>query len=144
MKPDQGITGNDIVEERQQRLDTWLWVSRFFKTRKLAGEAVKAGHVAVNGQRAKAAKLVRINDHIHVQRRHQEYTVIMLAHSDKRLGAQLAAALYQETDSSRRQREAKQLLYRQNRIGIKYDHRKPGKHDRRSMLKFKRQDFNAE
>ena len=35
----------------RQRLDKWLWQTRFFKTRALAAKAVSSGQVRVNGQR---------------------------------------------------------------------------------------------
>src|SRR5258706_7283749 len=44
------------------RLDKWLWAARFFKTRTLAVEAIAAGHVSVNEERAKPAKGLRIGD----------------------------------------------------------------------------------
>ena len=42
------------------RLDKWLWVARFFKTRRLAVEAVEGGRVSVNGERAKPAKELKV------------------------------------------------------------------------------------
>jgi len=41
------------------RIDRWLWAARFFKTRQLAASAIKAGHIALNGLRAKPARGVR-------------------------------------------------------------------------------------
>lgn len=40
----------------RMRLDKWLWVARFFKTRQLAIEAINGGKVHVNGQRTKPGK----------------------------------------------------------------------------------------
>jgi ribosome-associated heat shock protein Hsp15 len=37
------------------RLDVWLWRARFLKTRALAADFARAGHVRINGQRATAA-----------------------------------------------------------------------------------------
>ncbi len=40
------------------RIDKLLWCLRYYKTRSIASEAVKKGHVAVNGQAAKASREV--------------------------------------------------------------------------------------
>jgi ribosome-associated heat shock protein Hsp15 len=40
------------------RIDKWLWVARFFKTRATATEAVIGGRVSLNGERSKLAKEV--------------------------------------------------------------------------------------
>jgi len=41
------------------RLDQWLWAVRLYKTRTLAVEAIKAGHIKVNGAPVKPAKEVQ-------------------------------------------------------------------------------------
>lgn len=51
----------DDAEDRL-RIDRWLWCARFFKTRSLAAQAVRGGHVRLNGQRVKAAHAVKVGD----------------------------------------------------------------------------------
>ena len=86
------------------RLDKWLWAARFFKTRTLAAEAIAAGHVSVNGERAKAAKVLRAGDAIVVRRPPFEHAVVVKAFSDRRGPAAEAATLYEETAESRARR----------------------------------------
>ena len=88
------------------RLDKWLWAARFFKTRGLAAEAIGAGRVSVNGERAKAAKSVRPGDTVEIRRPPFEHVVKVLGVSDKRGNAVAAQALYEETPESRAKREA--------------------------------------
>jgi len=86
------------------RIDKWLWAARFFKTRTLAAEAIAAGHVTVNGERAKAAKALRVGDSVVVRRPPFEHAVVVKAFSDRRGPAAEAAALYEETAESRARR----------------------------------------
>ena len=44
------------------RVDRWLWCARFFKSRSAAADAVRSGHVRLNGQRVKPAHAVKIGD----------------------------------------------------------------------------------
>lgn len=49
------------------RVDAWLWSVRVFKTRSAATAACRAGHVKVNGERAKAAQPVRAGDEVRIR-----------------------------------------------------------------------------
>jgi len=86
------------------RLDKWLWAARFFKTRTLAVGAIAAGHVTVNGERAKPAKEVRPGDQVVVRRPPFEHVVAVKALAERRGPAAEAALLYEETAESRARR----------------------------------------
>ena len=86
------------------RVDKWLWAARFFKTRALAHDAVAGGHVRVNGERVKAARDVRPNDALEVRTGDFVRTVVILAVTERRGPAKVAATLYEETAESRAER----------------------------------------
>ena len=86
------------------RLDKWLWAARFFKTRRLAVEAIEGGRVSVNGERAKPAKEVRLGDTLTVRRPPFEHQVVVRGLEERRGSATVAATLFEETDESRARR----------------------------------------
>jgi len=86
------------------RVDKWLWAARFFKTRSLAVEGIDAGHVSVNGERAKPAKMLKVGDGVVVRRPPFEHVVVVKKLSDRRESATIAATLYEETAASRERR----------------------------------------
>jgi ribosome-associated heat shock protein Hsp15 len=55
------------MSEGSARVDAWLWAVRVYKTRSLATAACRAGHVRVNGEKAKAAQQVRPGDELRVR-----------------------------------------------------------------------------
>lgn len=120
------------------RLDRWLWASRFFKTRRLAADAIKGGKVSVNGVRAKPAKEVRIGAEVQVSKGSYEFVVIVQGLAEQRGPAVEAQKLYQELDSSIERREH---LKEQRRMAAaalpQLDHR-PDKRERRRLTEFKR------
>jgi ribosome-associated heat shock protein Hsp15 len=48
------------------RIDAWIWAIRIAKTRSAATALCKAGHVRINGDRAKPAQTVKIGDEVRV------------------------------------------------------------------------------
>jgi ribosome-associated heat shock protein Hsp15 len=48
------------------RVDSWIWAIRLAKTRSAATALCKAGHVRINGDRAKPAQTVKIGDEVRV------------------------------------------------------------------------------
>ncbi|BCL74899.1 heat shock protein 15 [Jeongeupia sp. HS-3] len=93
------------------RLDKWLWAARFFKTRSLATDAIDAGHVHLNGDRAKPARTVKIGDRLRILTAHGEFGVVVAQLADRRGPAEVARALYEETPES----EARRLQQAQER-----------------------------
>ncbi len=83
------------------RLDKWLWVARFFKTRGLAAEAADRERVRVNDTPAKPAKQLRVGDTVALR---QEgglvRTVVVQGLSALRGPASVAQTLYEETAES--------------------------------------------
>ncbi len=49
------------------RLDVWLWSVRIYKTRSMATNAVKGGHVRLNGDPVKPARVVKPGDKVTVK-----------------------------------------------------------------------------
>ncbi len=83
------------------RMDKWLWAARFFKTRALASKACELGRIESNGQRAKAAREVRIGNMLRIKSDAGEFHVEVLLLSDMRGPAAAAQTLYRETEESR-------------------------------------------
>ncbi len=79
------------MSEASARVDAWLWAVRVFKTRTAATEACRAGHVRVNGERAKAAHPVRAGDELRVRIAGFDRMLVVRAPISKRVGAVAAA-----------------------------------------------------
>ena len=73
------------------RVDRWIWAVRLAKTRSAATAACRAGHVQVNGERAKAAQPVRVGDEVRLRTADAERTVTVARLVVKRVGAIVAA-----------------------------------------------------
>lgn len=78
------------------RVDSWLWAVRIYKTRSAATAACRAGHVRVNGERAKAAQPVRPGDELRVRIAGFDRILVVKQTITKRVSAPLAAAAVED------------------------------------------------
>lgn len=76
------------------RVDRWLWSVRAFKTRTLATEACRSGHVAVNRTVTKASTLVRVGDVVTIRVDGRDRVLEVTRVIENRVGAPVAAECY--------------------------------------------------
>jgi ribosome-associated heat shock protein Hsp15 len=111
------------------RVDAWIWAVRLFPTRSQAAAACRAGHVRVNGERAKPATLVVPGDEVHVRGGgRRERIVIVERLVVKRVGADVAVACYVDHSPPPVPRETNPLLAVRDRGAGR-----PTKRDRRRI-----------
>ncbi len=118
------------------RLDKWLWATRFFKTRQMAIDAINAGRVDVNSERAKPAKTIRLNDLLLLRKPPFAFHLMVKSIAEKRGSAIMARGLYEETAESAAARE---VLQREQRdLPPPVFKGRPTKQDRRALELFER------
>ena len=128
---------NEARQAEALRLDKWLWAARFFKTRKLAAEAITGGKVHLNGQRTKPGKEVRQGSRIRIHKGSLEWDILVKVLPTQRRPASEAALFFEEEESSRLKR---QEIVRQERLLKASSPRapavRPNKRDRRMIRRF--------
>lgn len=92
------------------RVDSWTWAVRLFKTRSLATAACRAGHVRVNGDRAKSAQPVHVGDEVRVRVAGFDRIVIVSRIVSKRVGASVAIECFEDNTPPPPPREEVALL----------------------------------
>ncbi len=127
-----------LNETESLRIDKWLWAARFFKTRKLASEAVSGGKVHINDQRCKPSKEVRIGTRIFISKDQYSWNITVTGINKQRRPACEATLLYEEDEESfinRQQHIAKQKEER----ALQPQERqfRPNKKQRRQIHRFK-------
>jgi len=123
-------------QEEPIRIDKWLWAARFFKTRSLAAEAVGGAKVEINGERAKASRIVRVGDKLCVRRGPYEWNVAVKAVARLRGPAAQAQLLYEETAESAQKRATLAAQLQLERPPEFDAPGRPTKRDRREMARF--------
>jgi heat shock protein Hsp15 len=128
-----------VSELEAIRLDKWLWTARFFKTRKLAAEAISGGKVHVSEQRTKPGKEVKVGAMLSISKDNYRWDVTIVAINGQRRSAKEAVLLYEESAESLAKREKQIIQNREQRELFDFsgkDH-KPNKKERRLIHQFK-------
>ncbi|WP_026926831.1 RNA-binding S4 domain-containing protein [Granulicoccus phenolivorans] len=117
------------------RLDVWLWSVRLFKTRSLATNACKGGHIRVNDAPVKPAQQVRIGDRItwRLPGWTREFEVTQLI--TKRVGAPVAQTCYIDHSPERPAYLSAPMARRDPGAG------RPTKKDRRALDRLRGREF---
>lgn len=118
-----------------QRLDTWLWAARFYKTRNLAKEAVEGGKIRLNDHAAKPASRVKTNDTLHISRAGEIWHVHVLGLNEQRRPASEAETLYAEDEASKTRRLHENELRKLN--NIEQSHQRPNSHARELLRRLR-------
>lgn len=128
-----------MAELDSLRIDKWLWCARFFKTRKLAADAVSGGKVHINGQRCKPAKEVKPGMELTITKDTYQWNLTVIAINSHRRPASEAILLYQEEESSIDKRKQQIILQKEQRALNNHSERehKPNKKQRRQIHRFK-------
>lgn len=117
-----------MAEPASVRVDSWAWAVRLYKTRSAASTACKAGHLRVNGDKAKPATPVRIGDEVRARVGETERILIAKRLIVKRVGASVAAECVDElTPPPPPKAEAPSAIVRERGAG------RPTKRDRRIL-----------
>lgn len=86
-----------VIEGPSARLDIWLDVACLFRTRSEAQQAVKNGKIEVNGQSAKAHRLMREGDTLTIGRPFgRKQTVVVKGIVEKHVSKAEARLLYED------------------------------------------------
>lgn len=110
------------------RVDQWITAVRLVKTRSLATEACRAGHVRINDERAKPAQAVRVGDRVRVLTGPVERIVVVRRLIEKRVGAAVAAECYEDRTPPPPPREERAIVGVRDRGAGR-----PTKRDRRAL-----------
>lgn len=114
------------------RIDKYLWCVRMYKTRSIATEACKKGHIKMDDKNVKASKEVYGNELIRVRKNQINYKIQVLDIPPNRVSAKLAD-LYKKDLTPKEELEKTSLLkfakdhYRKKGTG------RPTKKDRRDI-----------
>jgi ribosome-associated heat shock protein Hsp15 len=117
------------------RIDKYLWCTRYCKTRSIATNACKKGHVKINNQVVKPSRDVYATDKIEFRKDQVKYQLQVNDLPESRVGAKLVN-LYVTDVTPKDAFDAKELLkyskeyYRKKGVG------RPTKKDRRDIDDF--------
>ena len=114
------------------RIDKYLWCIRVFKTRNMASEACKKGHVKIDDANCKPSKEVYGNEKIRVRKNQINYKLNVLDIPESRVGAKLVD-LYRKDETPKEEFEKTEMLKYSKDYYRKKGTGRPTKKDRRDI-----------
>lgn len=124
--------------EGKQRIDTWLWAARFFKTRSLSCKAIDAGHVKWNGATVKPAREIKVGDTLEIRSGEQVFQITVKSLYALRRPAPEARTMYEESEASLAARiKASEMRKLAPTPGADTRGGRPTKRDARQMKRFR-------
>lgn len=114
------------------RIDKYLWCTRYYKTRSLATEACKKGHVKIGGSNTKPSKDVYSGEAISIRKNQINYQIEVLGLPKNRVGAKLVD-LYRKDVTPKEAFENQDLLKYSKDYYRKKGSGRPTKKDRRDI-----------
>lgn len=86
-------------DEKELRIDKYLWAARIFKSRSLATEACNGGKVKIEGTSVKPSRHIKPGEIVTVQSGYIKRTLKVLALLERRQSAKVVAAYVQDITS---------------------------------------------
>ena len=114
------------------RLDKYLWAIRYYKTRNIATEACKKGHIKLKGAKVKPSKEIFIGDSLVVRKNQINYELLVLDIPPSRVGAKLVD-LYRKDITPKEAFDNQELLKHSREYYHKKGSGRPTKKDRRDI-----------
>lgn len=124
------------LELTSMRIDKWLWVARFFKTRSLALQAIEHGRVKLDDQRVKPAREIKPGDRLTLRIGDFDWVITVRGLSMQRGPAPVAQQLYEEDAESLARRQQQALDRTLNAAPEAAIRGRPTKRDRRLIHRF--------
>ena len=118
------------------RIDKYLWCTRYFKTRSIAREACKKGHIKLNGSNVKPSKDIFSSEKLTIRKNQINYEIIVLGIPKSRVGAKLVD-LYRKDITPQEAFDNQELLKYSKDYYRKKGTGRPTKKDRRDIDEYK-------
>ncbi|NQU52588.1 MAG: RNA-binding S4 domain-containing protein [Bacteroidetes bacterium] len=117
------------------RIDKWLWAIRIFKTRSMATEACKKGHISIGDSTLKPSKMIQVGEIVKVRKPPITKSLKVLALTGKRMSAKLILGFVEDVTPVE---ELELLEMQKNMRWISRDRGtgRPTKKDRRELDDF--------
>lgn len=129
------------MAKSEVRIDKWLWAVRIFKTRTIATDACKKGHVMLGDVPAKPARMIKAGDIIKVRKPPVTYSFRVLALTENRLGAKLVPE-YMENITPRSELDLLEIVKISGFIDRRKGLGRPTKREGRELSRFTEQAFD--